>query len=138
ELADLLHPFGVTVREVNAQEAVRLLSRSDDRPNFTRIPTKRLLAKSCHTGFKCLDRLCRMLSAGGSDHHAVEILSKKLFKVSNHRCLWCNLLGLVDHLGGGIGDGDRDPCARGQDCFHPVATDPPDAEKAEASRLCLR
>jgi len=78
--ANGLHRGGVTIREVDAEEAVGFPCGLDYSSNFARISPERLLAKHCRTGFERRHALPRVQRTWRGDHHAIGLQREQLLK----------------------------------------------------------
>jgi len=133
-LADLPHPLGEAVGEVDGKEAVGGARGIDHGARLRGGAAERLLAEHRGAALQRAHRLLRVQRAGRGDHDPVQPQGQQLVQPGDDLRARGRFLRRGDHLRGGIGDGGHLGHAGVGDGLHAVAPDPPHAQEAQARR----
>ncbi len=132
EVADLPHPFGEAIREIDAEQPVRSTGRIEDGAHFRGGSPERLLAEDGGTAPQRLDRLLRVKPARRGDGDAVDPNREERVEGGDMRCVRRQKRGCGEHVRRGIGQAHDLDVARLLHGLEAVTADPSDPEESDA------
>jgi hypothetical protein len=132
KLTHALHRGRVSIREIDAQQPVGLACSLDDRARFSGGSREGLLAEHRAAVRESAPRLCRVLRARCRDDNAVEIDGEKLLQAVHCPSARDELERPCGGVALCIRDGDDIRLPVRDNRFHPMASDPSNAQEAEA------